>query len=157
MTLNEIVMHLVQRIEDAVGEITPEISDLFVNMTDKVAACVNVVDVLEAEASGLEARADGLKDRAAGKRSRARWLRSYLDTSMRIAGLRDIKTPGGSLHFRTDKFVEVLDASLLPVEYLRPVEPAQPQPDKRELLRALKGGAVIPGVVLGARETLVIT
>lgn len=158
-TLQQLVLELLQEMESGEGEVTPELDELLDTTHDKVAACCAVIECLESEANGYEERAEGLKSKASSRRKRAQWLRDYMQSCMKIAGLRDVRARLGSAsygaRFRNSVAVRVVDPALVPESYTR-IVPEQRQVDKRAALPDLKAGREIAGLALETHEYLVL-
>ena len=61
-----------------------------------------------------------------------------------------------SIGYRKSSAVNVLDASLIPSEYMRQPPLPPPAPDKTAIKDAIKEGKEIPGVEIEERQSLFI-
>lgn len=111
-----------------------------------------VLRSLDAEETAVHVEVRRLGDRARTLANRQERMKLALRDALTLGGIDKVR---GSLVTvslgAASQRVEVVDPSSLPAEFWRP--PAEPEPDKAALLKALKAGPV-PGaeIVLGARS-----
>lgn len=119
---------------------------------------VNVTAVLRSMESLARQIREAEKDMEIRRRSiewKSEWLRSYLLENMEQCGISQIDHPRFRIAIRKNPpSVEILDPDSIPDEYLR--ERVISEPDKQELLRALKQGQEVPGAVLVQKKRLEI-
>jgi hypothetical protein len=95
----------------------------------------------------LKERVDAMRNRLTRLETRAGLKRLIAVETMEIAHIKKLTEPDFTASVRTGPPVLcIVNDDLLPIEYL---VPQAPKPDRRALLEALNGGAIIPGAVLG--------
>lgn len=150
-------MQLLGKIEEAEGEITPEIDEQL-QFTDvslrteasNVACLIKTIDYwtdsLEQEIKRLEnTRAKAIK----GKEL----LKNRLSAAMQQFGIERLVDPYITISFRKSEAIEVTDEALIPETYL---EPQPPKINKLKIKDAVKMGVAVPGAELVQRKNLQI-
>lgn len=127
-------------------ETPPPIEDIEIEATEKIRNCVWAINRLSAE----EAEADlVIKQAQAYKKKRTEAIARIKDDiklTMEVMGLDKIDEPDCKASLGKPKpVVEILDKSIIPDEYMR----IKSEPNKTEILTALKNGVTIEGVKLG--------
>lgn len=150
-------MQLLGQIEEAEGEITEEIDqaltftrERLMNEGAEVASVIKTMeywqDTVEAEINRLEGiRAKALKSKEL--------LKNRLLGAMQQFGIERIFTNTMTISLRSADSVEVLDASLIPEEYL---DPAEPRISKLRIKSDLKAGIDVPGAEIVTKKHLLI-
>lgn len=128
---------------------TIEASGIVDDLSVKAQGCELVARSLEAFTPAID---DEIKRLTALKKHRATaaaGLRSYIKTNMEAAGIDKIEAPLFKLSIANNPpSVEIFDAAMIPVQFMRQPEPPPPAPDKTALARAIKAGAEVPGARL---------
>lgn len=144
-------------VDDETGEIlfdSTDLEGLKAQWSEKMEGCAIVVKGMRAEAEAIKAERDRLDARLKAKQRKIDGLCSYMATSMRLNGENVLETPRATMRLRSSMFVDVLDASALPVEYQR--HKVTVSADKAELKKALQAGERIPGARIMTRESVTI-
>ncbi|SPA24541.1 Siphovirus superfamily protein [Cupriavidus taiwanensis] len=114
----------------------------------------------DAEVDAIDGAIKRLQDRKKSLTRRNDWLREYLKTNMRAAGITEIAANDGSwkakLQLERDSSVEVYEEGLLPPDYLREI-PAKYEADKKLIAAAIKDGHDVPGARIVKRDRLTIS
>ena len=133
----------------AYGDDTDLIRDVIEGETsvrEALAAVAKTLQSVEGDIKGIEivmAEQAGRKARYVRHRD---GLREALACGMEVAEITSLKTPVATLSMRaTPPSVEIIDQSVIPPAFMRVADPV---PDKRAILAALKDGTPIPGCVL---------
>lgn len=164
--MNITLYQAAHEVRDLLDQIDPETGELpegFEHARDLVASKAKAVAafILEnnAQADMVEAHAKALMDRVKAARKRSDWLKQYLSTHMKEAGVMSIKSDDGTftakLEIGRDESVEVYDERQLPQDYMREV-PAKFEPDKPIIKKALKDKFEVPGARLVAKDRLTL-
>lgn len=150
-------LDLVRQIEDAEGEITPEIDQaltLTENQLQEAAINIGCVikafdyneDIVKAEIERLT----NLKHKIVRSKE---LLKNRLSQSMQQFGIERIEGPTLTLSFRKSTAVEITDELEIPAAYFnRP----PPKPDKTAIKEAIQKGESVPGAALVERKNLQI-
>ncbi len=150
-------VQLLGMIEEAEGEITPEI-DAALQFTEasmqeegiNVAEVIKVMDysmeILESEMDRL----DGLHIKALRAKE---LLKNRVSHAMQQFGIERISSPTITLSFRKSEGIEITEESAIPVAYL---EPQPPKVSKTKIKEAIKAGIAVPGAELVQRQNLQI-
>ena len=105
--------------------------------------------ILDAEADAIDAAVKDMQARAKTKRNRAAQIRDYLKSSMELAGVTKIDCPHFQISIKNNPpSVDIFEASLIPVEFMRQPEAPPPAPDKAAIKDAIKSGAEVAGARL---------
>lgn len=106
--------------------------------------------IKEAEAQ-MAARRKAIENRAAG-------LRSYVLTSMQVAGVQKIECPFFKLAIQNNPpAVDVFEPGLIPAEFMKQKPPPPPEVDKTAIKEAIKAGREVPGAKLTQGQRLAIS
>lgn len=90
-----------------------------------------------------------MAERRKALEARAAWLESYLLTNMEAAGITVIEHPMFRISVKSNPpAVAVVDESLIPTDYWRPLPPPLPAIDKKAIKEAIDAGREVPGAVL---------
>ncbi|MBQ9728846.1 MAG: siphovirus Gp157 family protein, partial [Clostridia bacterium] len=103
-----------------------------------------------ADAEAYKKRADDFTARKKAAENKAESLEKYLSRQLDGKGWKDVDF---SVSFRTSKATDILDESLIPVDYLKP-QPAKI--DRDAILRTLKMGVAVPGARLIERQSMTV-
>lgn len=134
-----------EMIETALNEVGEQFEDKAENVA-------KLIKTLEANVLGYKAEEKRLADRRKSEENRITWLKSYLESSMRLIG--KIKFKGKLFSFNIQKntpSLNIENEKLIPKEYW--IEQA-PILDKKAILSALKEGAEILGANIHQTESL---
>lgn len=150
-------LELMRLIEEAEGEITPEI-DNALQLTEQQLqeAAINigfVIKALDANIQIIDAEMVrlGLLYHKAEKGKEL--LKNRLSQSMQQFGIEKIESPTMKISFRKSESVEITDEALLPAAYF---VPKPPEPNKRLIKEEIKSGKDIPGATLREKKNLQI-
>ena len=101
---------------------------------------------LEAEADAIDAAAKAMQERANRRRNRAENIRAYMLFQFQQAGVTEVHCPEFTLRVRKNpESVQIDDPELVPQEFMVQPPPADPRPDRKGILAALKAGTPVPG------------
>ncbi|MFA4972332.1 MAG: siphovirus Gp157 family protein [bacterium] len=144
---------------DENGELTQAQSDdltaLEMAFDEKVEAIVKFVRNVEADADAFKVESDRLAALRKSAMNKVAWLEDYLKAQMDARHLPKAGTKmGGARIQQGPPRVDVLDATLVPAEFMVP-QPATL--DKGKALMALKAGESVPGCTLTRGEFLRLT
>lgn len=150
-------LDLMRQIEEAEGEITPEIDQaLVITQGQLQVAAINIGQLIKSfeynEAILKEeiARLTALKHKAAKSRE---LLKNRLSASMQQFGIERIESPTIKLSFRKSKAIEITDELEIPAVYFNQPPPT---PDKAAIREAIEKGEEIRGAELVERLNLQI-
>jgi hypothetical protein len=150
-------LELMQQIEEAEGEITPEIEQaLSITQEQLQVAAINIAQVIksfeynEAVLKEEIQRLITLKQKAAKSKE---LLKNRLSESMQYFGIEKIESPTIKLSFRKSKAIEIIDEMEIPAAYFNQ---APPVPDKAAIKEAIERGEEIQGAELVERLNLQI-
>jgi hypothetical protein len=104
------------------------------------------------EAEGqMAARRKAIENRAAG-------LRSYVLTSMQVAGVQKIECPYFKLAIANNPpSVDIYEAALVPAKYFVQEPPPPPKLDKKAVAAAIKAGTEVPGIRMTQGQRLAVS
>lgn len=150
-------LELMQQVEEAEGEITPEI-DVALTFTQNQLqeAAINIGFVIKAFEYNEEIvkaemdRLNAIKQRLAKSKE---LLKNRLSESMQQFGVERVESPTLTLSFRKSNAVEITDESEIPAVYFN--QPP-PKPDKFAIKDAFKRGENVPGAEIVERLNLQI-
>lgn len=118
-------------------------------LQDKLRAVIAYALSMGADAESQAAAAKRMTDRAKATAARADGLLEYARTVMQSTGLGEVATDEWAAKLaKKPPSVNVIDAALVPLAYMRQPEPPPPAPDKKAIAEALKTGAQVPGCEL---------
>lgn len=158
--LFNIQQHYVQllgMIEEAEGEITPEIDQALrfteASMQEEGINVAEVIKILDYSMEIVDQELERL-EKIRVKTSKAKeLLKNRLSYAMQQFGVERISSPTINISFRKSEAVEFLDESVIPAAYL--IQPPS-YPGKTMIKEAIKKGIEVPGAVLANRKHLVI-
>lgn len=150
-------MQLLSQIEEAEGEITPEIEAALQFTAAKlqaeggeIGAVIKMLEYWEDTVEQELKRLEGLKIKA--KRGKE-LLKNRLSQAMQQFGIERITSSTITISFRKSEGVEILDESAIPAAYFEP----QPPKLSRTLIKdAIKAGKLVPGAEITQRKNLQI-
>jgi len=126
---------------------------------EKVRAVSAVILNLQAEADMVKGTADRIAKRAKALQSRADALHDYLLINMQRTGITEIKALDGTfkakLYRERDASVVIDSENLIPADYMREI-PAQYEPDKILIKKAISDGYQVPGAHIVKKDRLEI-
>lgn len=126
---------------------------------EKVRAVSAVILNLQAEADMVKGTADRIAKRAKALQSRADALHDYLLINMQRTGITEIKALDGTfkakLYRERDASVVIDSENLIPADYMREI-PAQYEPDKILIKKAISDGYEVPGAHIVKKDRLEI-
>lgn len=125
--------------------------------TEKATAVSFAIRNLESAAEQIKQAETAMAERRKQMEQRAEKIKSYLQSSMALAGVRKIETPHFSITIKTNPAsVEIIQPELIPDEFMRVPPPPQAQPDKKAIKQAIEDGQIVPGCVLLNKERIEI-
>ena len=150
MNLYDIDNAILSCVDMETGEIidAEKLDELKMEKERKIRNIACWVKELNAEAEALQKDAFAAREKAA--KNKAEGLKAYLSSYL---GGKEAKGTEYQISFRASQATEITDEEVIPPAY------RIPQPDKLDkdgLLKALKGGAVIPGAQLIERKNIQI-
>ena len=138
-----------QTLVAAYGDDTDLIRDMIeaeTSVREALAAVAETLQSVEGDIEGVEIVTAKLAARKARFVRYRDGLREALAGGMEVAEITSLKTPIATLSMRaTPPSVEIIDQSVIPPAFMRVADPV---PDKRAILAALKDGTAVPGCVL---------
>jgi outer membrane murein-binding lipoprotein Lpp len=152
MNLYDIDNAILSCVDMETGEIidAEKLDELKMEKERKIRNIACWVKELNAEAEALKKQKDAFAAREKVAKNKAEGLKAYLSSYL---GGKEVKGTEYQISFRASQATEITDEEVIPPAY------RIPQPDKLDkdgLLKALKGGAVIPGVQLIERKNIQI-
>lgn len=110
---------------------------------------------LAAEADALDAEEKRLATRRRKREATHEWMRATLLAAMQTAGVTKMVSARFTVSVQANPpRVDIYDESLLPREYLVPVEPPAPRVDRKAISAVIKAGGTVPGARLVQGESL---
>jgi len=109
---------------------------------------------LEAEAAAIDAAKQRMEARAKATANQAKRLKDYLRHELERTGLKPKASDLALSIQKNPPSVQINDQAHLPADYLETITTTRAR--KKEILEALKAGAVIPGAQLNQSTRLVI-
>lgn len=150
-------LQLLEKIEEADGEITEEIDKaLQFNGARLQAEGINVglmvktIDTWIDDIDGERKRLEELWSKACKAKE---LLKNRLSGAMQQYGIERISSPTLTISFRKSEAVEITDETAIPADYL--IQPPA-FPGKTKIKEAIKQGIAVPGAELVQRENLQI-
>lgn len=107
---------------------------------------------LTAEVEALDNEKKSLDARIKSKKARLEKLRNYVTDSMLMNGDKKFESSRVVFSFRKSEKVDIVDANLLPAEYV--TIKTEVNPDKMAIKKAIKAGADIEGAILSESVSL---
>lgn len=135
--------------EGAYEQLNDTIEFLNCEKKDKINGISAYIKKLEAYCIGIKAIEEDYSNRRKGYEKRIGHLKDFL--SKALDGV-NFESEVAKISFRKSKAVDIVDFLEIPEKYIRYLEP---QPDKKEILKALKAGAVIPGAKLIEKNNMI--
>lgn len=144
---------------DEDGVISEELQQALSVFEGKGIAVTAYILNCEANAKMIEDAADKMKERAKPLKNRAERLKQYLADNMKRTGINELTCTqfSAKLYINRDDSVEITDAKLLPIEFMREPKPVEPSPDKVAIKKALKLGNDVNGARLVYKDRLTIS
>ena len=152
MNLYDIDNAILSCVDMETGEIidAEKLDELNMEKSRKIRNIACWVKELKAEEAALKEQKEVFAAREKAAKNKAEGLMSYLAAYL---GGKSVKNTEYQISFRSSQATEITDEEAIPMVY------RIPQPDKLDkdgLLKALKGGAVIPGAQLIERKNIQI-
>lgn len=119
---------------------------------DKAENMAKLMRNIKSDISACKEEECYLKTKRQAKENKLKWLETYLEDCMKLAGKTKFKS--GMFNFSIQKnpvSVNITDENILPEDYLIP---QPPKVDKTSLKEALKSGIEVPGAELKQTEGL---
>jgi hypothetical protein len=151
-------LSLIAAIEDADGELTPDIEEALQlteeEFQDKAVSYSFVVKSFDTAADLIDAEIKRLKGLKEKSEKRAELFKTRLAEAMNEFGVESITTPLVKISFRKSESVEIENEELIPAEYIeiKAVESIS----KTRIKEALKEGVTVPGASLSKNRNLQI-
>lgn len=120
--------------------------------TAKLEGCALFIKNLEADVEAMKAEEKKLAERRRVLENKAEYMRAYVGHSMAVFGDLKLETARVALSFRKSEALVIADGAEIPEAYV--VTKTTTAPDKAALKKALKAGAIIPGVAIETRQNL---
>lgn len=140
--LYEINAEILNCIDIETGEIIDELAleALEMDKAEKIENIALWIKNLKAQAAALKAEKDSFAAREKTANNKIKNLQNYLLGALKGQKFESTKV---KIFYGSNDSLEIEDGAPIPVEFLKPVEPAI---DKAGLKMAIKAGRVIPGV-----------
>ena len=141
--------------EEAIEDTLEAIKSSFEEKSDSIACLIKNLD---AEISAIKAEETRLADRRKAKERQKERIKSYLESTLLLAGVDKIETARNRITFRKSEAVTV-DENF--IEWAKANRDdlltfAEPTPNKTEIKKALKEGAEIVGAELRVNNNIQI-
>ena len=152
MNLYEIDMEIMNCVDVETGEIFDEAKFEELNLTreQKIENICLWIKNLNAEAEALKIEKNNLAERQKAKENKAESLKKYITGYLDGATYESAKV---RVSFRKSESLEIEEGTIIPDEYLRFKEP---EVNKTDLKKAIKGGLNIQGVQLVENQNIQI-
>ena len=152
MQLYEIDSAILDCVDVETGEIFDEekFEELCLTRDAKVESICLWIKNLNAEAEALKAEKDAFDKRYKAAKNKAESLKKYIATYLEGTPFESTKV---KVSFRKSESLEISEDAIIPDEYLKFKEP---DVDKTELKRAIKGGLQIQGVAVVTNQNIQI-
>lgn len=118
-----------------------------IGASEKLQDYVHVLKTFEAEITMIDAEMARLKENKRILENRSEYLKCKMIEYMQATNQKTAAAGTFKVKLNERKSCEITDESLIPMEYMREI-PAKLEPDKREMLKALKDGEKISGATL---------
>lgn len=162
LTLYEVALDFAETLDNAfdpeTGEAMPIFEEkraLFASKSNAVAAYILNQEVT---VDAMEAHVKAVQSRIKSQRKKAEWLRGYLASNMKLAGIAEIRandgTFTGKLYADRDESVEIEDGATFPPELCN--EPKPPAPSKTKIKEAILAGKPVNGARLVRKDRFVL-
>jgi len=145
--------------DEETGEINPE-KQAALNALDeagnrKIISTACVIKNMEAEAKAINDAKNAMALREKRFKAEMEWLEEYLTFNMHKLGLKEISCPYFKISLRESAAVDPdIDMDALPEKFKR--VKTEIDPNKRDILAALKAGEEVPGAKLKTNLNLTI-
>lgn len=150
-------LNLLHAIEDADGEITPEVeAALQVNQENLQIQAISIaqlIKVLDYNQEILKAEMDRLYELKKKAERTREYFKHSLAGAMQLLGIERVECPVMKISLRSSQAVEITQEKIIPPHYFD--QPA-PVVSKKRISEALKDGVVVPGAELVKRKHLQI-
>lgn len=145
-------------IDPETGELSEALVDALAMTKDKgVSVCAYILNQ-DAVVAAIEAHEAQVAAKKAAIVSKQIKLREYLATSMKRAGITEIKANDGTfsakLHIERDAAVEIFDEAQIPAEFMKTPPTPKAKPSKTDISKAIKAGREVPGAKIVKRDRL---
>lgn len=129
---------------------TQALEGIAVPIAEKAENIVKIMKDLEADQAAYKAEADRLMLKANQNKKQVDYLKDYLDTNLKAAGIKELKAGVFELKFRKGTEVVQVDETKIPADFAKVLYvPQEPKLiGKPEIKKLLKEGMEIPGVSL---------
>ena len=151
--------NLISRIEEADGEITPEIEQSLALTQEsfevKAAGYGYVIKMFDDETELITKEIDRLKVLKKQSENKAEWLRSKIKQAMIAFDVKEVKLNNIKISLRKSEQLLITDESAIPDDFKR-VVPETKEPDKPKIKAELKAGGFILGCEIIENQNLLI-
>jgi hypothetical protein len=115
---------------------------------EAIEAALRRLDEIDGLAEAISVRIKQLRQRAARLDGQAKDIRSAIEETLGLCGLRKLELGTATVSLGAGRPVVVItDASSIPQQWMRRQDPV---PDKEAILKILLSGGVVPGAELGS-------
>lgn len=118
-----------------------------IGASEKLQDYVHVLKTFEAEITMIDAEMARLKENKRILENRSEYLKGKMIEYMQATNQKTAAAGTFKVKLNESKSCEITDEALIPMEYMREI-PAKLEPDKLEMLKALKNGEKISGASL---------
>lgn len=118
-----------------------------IGASEKLEDYVHVLKSFEAEISMIDTEMSRLKENKRILENRSEYMKQKIIEFMQVTNQKSANAGTFKIRLNESKSCEITDESLIPREFMREI-PAKYEPDKREMLKALKNGETISGATL---------
>ena len=130
------------------------LEDLEIEAAEKIKACFHIVHHLEAEMAEADIIIKNAQEYKKARAAAIERIEADIKITMDVMGLKKIDEPDCRITIQPGRErVEILDASKIPVCFLR-IIPETKEPDKVNILKALKAGEAVDGAQIGIGDPI---
>ena len=130
------------------------LEDLEIEAAEKIKNCFHVVNHLEAEMAEADIIIKNAQEYKKARAAAIERIEADIKITMEVMGLKKIDEPDCRITIQPGRErVEILDASKIPVCFLR-IIPETKEPDKVNILKALKAGEAVDGAQIGIGDPI---
>jgi len=130
------------------------LEDLEIEAAEKIKNCFHVVNHLEAEIAEADIIIKNAQEYKKARTAAIERIEADIKITMEVMGLKKIDEPDCRITIQPGRErVEILDASKIPACFLR-IIPETKEPDKVNILKALKAGEAVDGVQIGIGDPI---
>ena len=130
------------------------LEDLEIEAAEKIKNCFHVVNHLEAEIAEADIIIKNAQEYKKARAAAIERIEADIKITMEVMGLKKIDEPDCRITIQPGRErVEILDASKIPVCFLR-IIPETKEPDKVNILKALKAGEAVDGVQISIGDPI---